>query len=335
MIFSMNMADVFNVLVGLVIILYVVLDGFILGIGILFPTAADEEERDMMMNAAAPVWDVNQTWIVFGGGALFAAFPRIYTILFPALYIPLLSFIFGLIFRGVAFEFRAQTTHKKPWNVAFFFGSLLATVNQGFVLGGFISGVRMESGAFSGGPLDWFSPFTLMVGAALVFGYMLLGSCYLIMKTTGPVQDRAYVIARFAALAVVFFLLLVTVWTPHHAPELTARWWMKPRIYFVWNFPLLGAAALYLLLRGLKQRREIMPFAAAILLFVSAYLGLQAALWPLAIPPDLSIYDAASQPATMKFTLWGIFLVLPVILSYTIYSYWVFRGKVGAAESYH
>lgn len=331
----MDIVQLFNALVGLVIILYVVLDGFSLGIGILFATARNERERDVMMNAIAPVWDANQTWIVFGGGALFAAFPKIYTILFPALYIPLLSFLFGLIFRGVAFEFRIHSPRKVIWNWAFFLGSLLAVLNQGFVLGGYISGIEVKNGMFAGGPFDWMNPFTLMVGVALVFGYALLGATYLILKTDGDVRKRAFRFAWIATGAVAFFMLLVTAWTPHHVPHLAARWFQEPRVYFVWNFPLLGLIGFFLLVKGLKGERERLPFFATLLIFLSAYLGLQSAIWPLAIPPDLTIHEAASQRATQVFTLWGIVLVLPVVLAYTIYSYWVFRGKVADEEGYH
>ncbi|GBC62469.1 cytochrome d ubiquinol oxidase subunit II [Desulfonema ishimotonii] len=331
----MDIVQLWNALVGVVIILYVILDGFGLGIGILFPTAKSEEERDVLMNSIAPIWDANQTWIVFGGGALFAAFPMIYTVLFSALYIPLLSFLFGLIFRGVAFEFRINTNRKYLWNWAFFLGSLLAVLNQGFVLGGYISGIKVVDGAFAGGPFDWLNPFTVMVGIALVVGYVLLGSTFLIIKTEGAVQERAYKQAFWAAMAVACFMIVVSIWTPYHAPDLTARWFTEPRLYFVWNFPLLGLVAFGLLLRSLKKRRELMPFISSVLLFLSAYFGLQSALWPLAIPPDLTIYEAAAQRETQIFTLWGVAIVLPVVLTYTIYSYRVFRGKVGGAEGYH
>lgn len=331
----MDLVQLWMALVGLVIILYVILDGFGLGIGLLFPTADNEEERDTLMNSIAPIWDANQTWIVFGGGALFAAFPRIYTVLFSALYIPLLTFLFGLIFRGVAFEFRANTRHKKPWNRAFFIGSLVAVLGQGFTLGGYISGIRVVDGAFAGGPFDWLNPFTLIVGLALVVGYMLLGATFLIIKTDGVVQERAYRQAFLAAFVMAGFMLLVSAWTPYHAPDLTARWFTAPRIYFVWNFPLLGMIAFVMLLWSLKKKRELMPFISSVLLFISAYLGLEAAIYPMAIPPSLSIYEAAAQRETQMFTLWGVAVVLPVVLGYTVYSYRVFRGKVAHAEGYH
>ncbi|WP_373498117.1 cytochrome d ubiquinol oxidase subunit II [Desulfococcus sp.] len=331
----MDLVQLWMALVGLVVILYVILDGFGLGIGMLFPTAKTEEDRDVLIHSIAPIWDANQTWIVFGGGALFAAFPRIYTVLFSALYIPLLTFLFGLIFRGVAFEFRANTRKKGVWNRAFFIGSLVAVLGQGFTLGGYISGIRIVDGAFAGGPFDWFNPFTCIVGLALVSGYMLLGATFLIIKTEGVVQERAYRQAFRAALATAGFMVVVSIWTPYHAPDLVARWFTEPRIYFVWNFPLLGMIAFGMLLWSLRKKKELMPFVSSILLFISAYLGLEAAIYPMAIPPDLSIYEAAAQRETQIFTLWGVVVVLPVVLGYTVYSYRVFRGKVADAEGYH
>lgn len=331
----MDLVQLWMALVGLVVILYVILDGFGLGVGLLFPAAKTEEERDLLINSIAPIWDANQTWIVFGGGALFAAFPRIYTVLFSALYIPLLTFLFGLIFRGVAFEFRANTRNKKTWNRAFFIGSLVAVLGQGFTLGGYISGIRVVDGAFAGGPFDWLTPFTCMVGLALIAGYMLLGATFLIIKTGGEVQERAYRQAFWAAWATAGFMVAVSIWTPYHAPDLVARWFTEPRIYFVWNFPLLGLAAFGALLWSLKKRKELLPFVSSILIFLSAYLGLEAAIYPLAIPPDLSIYEAAAQRETQLFTLWGVIVVLPVVLGYTVYSYRVFRGKVAESDGYH
>ncbi|HYA03169.1 MAG TPA: cytochrome d ubiquinol oxidase subunit II [Syntrophobacteria bacterium] len=331
----MDLVHLWLFLAGLVVILYVVLDGFSLGAGLLFLGARDEAERDVMMNSIAPVWDANQTWLVFGGGALFASFPKIYSILFSALYIPLLSLIFGLIFRGVAFEFRANASRKTPWNRAFFLGSLVAVFTQGLTLGGYLSGTRVVDGQFAGGALDWLNPFSLMVGFALIAGYVLLGSTYLIIKTVGSVQERAYRQAYWSGLAVAGFMIVVSIWTPLHDPSIPARWLSPPRLYFIWVFPLLGVVAFFFLLRGLRARREITPFLGAILLFLSGYLGLQAAIYPYAVPPSVTIYEAAAQHETLVFTLWGVCLVLPAVLVYTLYSYWVFRGKVTAEAGYH
>jgi cytochrome d ubiquinol oxidase subunit II len=331
----MDLVHLWVCLVGVVIILYVVLDGFSLGVGILFPGAEDEAQRDMMMNTIAPVWDANQTWIVFGGGALFAVFPMVYTVLFPAFYIPLLTLLFGMIFRGVAFDFRAHATNKQGWNRAFFWGSTVAAFFQGVVLGAYISGVRVVDGAFAGSAFDWLHPFSIMVGLALVTGYALLGSTFLLIKTTGAVQERAFRQARMAAFMVAGFMLLVSVWTPLHDPMFPERWFSAPRVYFIWVFPVLGAVSFFLLLRSIGQRREVMPFVCTVLLFLSAYFGLQAAIYPNAILPGVTIYEAASQRETQIFTLIGVGIMLPVIVFYTLYSYWVFRGKVTAGDGYH
>ena len=220
------------------------------------------------MASIAPVWDANQTWIVFGGGALFVAFPMVYGILFSGLYIPLLTFIFGLIFRGVAFEFRANATRKGPWNKAFFFGSLTAVMAQGLTLGGVISGIKVAGGRFAGGSLDWLNPFSVTVGIALISGYLLLGSTYLIIKTSGPVQDRAYRQAFWSGLVVLGFQILVTFWTPLHYPSVLTHWFSSPTIYFIWTFPTMGLIAFYGLIRSLKARREILPFFCTVLLFL-------------------------------------------------------------------
>lgn len=331
----MNLVYLWTALVGVVLILYIILDGFSLGVGLLFPTATSEQERSILMNSIAPVWDANQTWIVFGGGALFAVFPLIYTVLFSALYIPLLTFLFGLIFRGVAFEFRANSTMKVQWNRAFFLGSLIAVVGQGMVLGGYISGIRTEKAIFAGGPFDWLNPFTLTVSLGLIAGYILLGSTFVIIKTSGVVQNRAYRQALTATIAVAILIAVLSVWTPFHQPDIWSRWLSRPRIYYIWVFPLLGIIEFILIIRSLRRKMELFPFFYSIALFLTAYFGLQAAILPYAVPPGITIYDAAAQKETLVFTLFGVAIVLPVVLGYTIYSYWVFRGKVEPHEGYH
>jgi len=330
----MDLVIIWACLVGFSIILYVVLDGFSLGVALLFPTTEGKEERDLLINSIAPVWDMNQTWLVFGGGALFVAFPMIYGVLFSALYIPLLTFIFGLIFRGVPFEFRASAARKEPWDKSFFLGSLVTVVSQGLTLGGLISGIDADKGQFVGGPFDWLKPFSVMISIALIAGYILLGSTYLIIKTTGPVQKRAYKQAFWSALVVLGFQVLVTVWTPLHYPSVWTNWFSKPRIYFIWTFPLLGLIAFYGLIKSLKTRREILPFGCSVLLFLAGYLGLIASLYPYVLPPSVTFQEAVAQHETLYFTLWGVMIVFPLVLGYTIYSYSVFRGKVGK-EEYH
>ena len=332
----MFLIHLWMVLVGLVVILYVVLDGFVLGVGLLFPLSGSEKERDIMMGSIGPVWDSNQTWVVFGGGALFATFPLIYTTLFSALYIPLFTFLFGLIFRGVAFEFRANATDKRGWNRAFFIGSAVAALAQGVVVGAYLSGIRVEEGIFVGGTWDWLRPFNLMTGVALMSGYALLGATWLIIKTGGQTQLKAYSIARRAAWVVAGFLVLVAAWSPLHIPEVTARWMSASRIYYVWIFPLTGVLAFWRLLAGLKQQREIQPFICTLLLFLSAYLALQAGIYPYAVPPGLTIFEAAAQRETQLVTLIGALITLPFVAGYTIYSYRVFRGKVDPRQAgYH
>lgn len=333
----MDLVLVWTGLVGIVIIAYVVLDGFSLGVGLLFPLTSDEESRDVMMNAIAPVWDANQTWLVFGGGALFASFPTTYAVLFSALYIPLMSLIIGLIFRGVAFEFRVNAkTSKTLWNRSFFVGSLVAVLAQGLTLGGYVSGIRTTDAMFSGGAWDWLTPFSIMVALGLTAGYALLGATYLIFKTTGQVQRRAYERALTAAYAVGAFLIVVTIWTPLHEWRIFERWTSPPRVHYIWVFPLLGALFYATLIQSIKKRSvEWLPFWSAVGVFLSAYVGLQAAVYPYAVLPDITVHQAAAQPKTLSFTLIGVCFILPVILGYTAYSYWVFRGKVSAKDGYH
>ncbi len=329
----MDLVTLWACLVGLVIIFYVVLDGFSLGVGLLFPTARKEEDRDLLISSIAPVWDANQTWLVFGGGALFAVFPVVYGVLFSALYIPLLTFVFGLIFRGVAFEFRANARRKEFWNRAFFWGSLVAVVAQGLTLGGILSGTKVSEGGFTGGAFDWLNPFSIMVSLALIVGYILLGSTYLIIKTSGSVQERARKQASWAARAVLGFQVLVTIWTPLHYPSVWTHWFSPPRLYFIWVFPVIGLMAFYGLVRSVKVGREVLPFIFTVVFFLAGYFGLVASLYPYAVPPTITFREAAAQRETLKFTLWGTLIVLPVVWGYIIYSYSVFRGKVGG-EAY-
>jgi cytochrome d ubiquinol oxidase subunit II len=330
----MDLVLVWAALVAFAMILYILLDGISLGVGLLFPTAAGEEERNLMMESIAPVWDANQTWLVFGGGAIFAAFPVVYGVLSSALYLPLVTFIVGLIFRGVTFEFRAHSTRKKPWNQAFFFGSLVAVLSQGFTLGGVLTGIKISGHHFAGGAFDWLNPFSIMVGMALVPGYILLGAGYLILKTTGPVQEKARRQAFWSGMAVLAFMAVVTVWTPFHYPLVWTNWFSSPRIYFVWMFPLLGMFSAFSLRKSLTAQQEMTPLISAVGLFLSGYFGLATSMYPYAIPPTITLYEAASQPETLRFTLWGAVIVLPIVMAYIVYSYSVFRGKV-SPEGYY
>ncbi len=321
-------------LVGFVMILYVLLDGISLGVGLYFPVAGGKDARNTLIDSIAPVWDANQTWLVFGGAAIFAAFPVLYGVLSTALYIPLMTFIMGLIFRGVTFEFRADAKRKELWDRAFFCGSLVAVLSQGIMLGAILTGIKVSGGEFAGSPMDWLNPFSVMVGVALIPGYIMLASCYLIIKTAGAVQQRAYQYARWSTLAVLLFMAVVTVWTPSRYPLVWKHWFAPPRIYFVWCFPLLGLISAYCLLRSLKAAREVAPLICAVALFLSGYFGLMTSLYPYVIPPVITIWDAAAQRETLLFILWGAIIVLPVVSGYVLYSYSVFRGKVGK-EGYY
>jgi cytochrome d ubiquinol oxidase subunit II len=321
--------DVWAILVGLAMVLYVVLDGISLGVAMLFGMFVSGKERSVLINTIAPVWDANQTWLLFGGGAIFAAFPVVYAVLSSGLYVPLITFIAGLIFRGVAFEFRSESIRKRAWEWAFFLGSLVAVLSQGMTLGGVLTGVVVRGREFAGGPLDWLNPFSVMVGIALIPGYVMLASAYLVVKTAGSIQDRAYAMARKSTLLVLAVMAIVTIWMPFHYPLILTHWTGAPRAYFVWTFPILGLLAAWGLVKSVRKRRTFAPLVCAIVLFLSGYLGLLASLYPYAIPPSVKIHEAAAQPESLLFTLWGALIVLPLVLAYTGYSYWVFRGKTG------
>lgn len=330
----MALVPVWSALIGLAMILYIILDGMTLGVALIFALTPEEKERDTLIQSIAPVWDANQTWLVFGGGAIFAAFPTVYAILSSALYIPLVTFIMGLIFRGVTFEFREQAKRQRSWDWAFFIGSLVAVLSQGFMLGGILTGIKVSGGQFAGGPFDWFNPFSVMVGLALIPGYIMLGSTYLIIKTSGPIRDRAFIHALWSSLTVLGFMVIVTIWSPFRYPFVWEAWLSIPKIYFVWIFPLMGLIAAFILFRALKKHRELVPFICAIFMFLSGYFGLAASFYPFAIPVTITIWEAAAQPETMKITLWGAIITLPLVIAYVIYSYSVFRGKVDQTAYY-
>jgi cytochrome d ubiquinol oxidase subunit II len=318
------------------VVMYVLLDGFDLGVGILFPFLPTDQDRDVAMSSVAPIWDGNETWLVLGGAGLFAAFPLAYAVILPGTYLPLLIMLLGLIFRGVAFEFRFKAeTSRHLWDNAFHYGSLAATVAQGLVLGTFIQGFEVEDRQFVGSMLDWLTPFTLMTGAALIAGYALLGATWLIMKTEGPLQDRCYRLARGLLLAVLAFVGIVSLWTPLLDPEIAQRWFSWPNLAYLSPVPVVTALVVLALWRALARRREVLPFVLSLGLFLLSFLGLGISLWPNVIPPDISIWEAAAPPETQIFVLVGVLPLLPVILAYTAFTYFVFRGKVRPGEGYH
>jgi cytochrome d ubiquinol oxidase subunit II len=323
-------------IIVLAVVMYVLLDGFDLGVGILFPFAPSDEDRDLMMTSVAPIWDGNETWLVLGGAALFGAFPLAYAVILSGTYIPLLIMLIALILRGVAFEFRFKAGRSRHWwDKAFHYGSLLATVAQGLVLGTFIRGFELDGRDFGGGMLDWLHPFALLTAAALVAGYALLGSTWLIWRTEGRLQAWARSWTRPLLLAVLGFIGAVSLWTPLLAPAIAERWFSWPNLAWLSPVPLVTAATAFALDRAVAQGRERLPFVLTMALFLLSFLGLGISLWPHAVPPSITIWQAAAPPESQLFLLIGVAVMLPVVLAYTAFSYYVFRGKVRPGEGYH
>lgn len=323
-------------LIAFAVFAYVMLDGFDLGIGILYPLFEEERERDQLVNAIAPVWDGNQTWLVLGGGGLLAAFPLAYAVVMPALYAPLSAMLVGLVLRGVAFEFRTKTRRGRfLWHWGFAGGSIVATLAQGIALGSLVQGIPVAGRAYAGGWWDWLTPFSLFTGVALVAGYALLGAGWLIVKTEGPVADKAYRFAFRLALVTLALIGIVSLWTPFLNPSYMQRWFAWPSIAFSWPIPLLLAGCVYILFTGLLARRPWTPFLASLGIFALCYAGIGISFYPYIVPTSVTIWQAAAPDASLAFLLAGAAILLPVILAYTAYSYWVFRGKVSAGEGYH
>jgi cytochrome d ubiquinol oxidase subunit II len=323
-------------IIGLAVAMYVILDGFDLGVGILFPFADDERERDQMMNTVAPFWDGNETWLVLGGAGLMVVFPLAYSIIMPALYLPVIVMLLALVFRGVAFEFRwVGITHKPQWTFAFSAGSALAAFCQGIILGGLIQGIAVEDNAFAGGPLDWATPFAILCGVGLVVGYGLLGATWLVLKTDGAVAERARAQAKVLLLAVLAFMVVVSAWTPLAFERIAARWFSFPNILFLWWVPVATALVAFAVWHWLGTRRDVLPFLGTIALFLLGYLGLLISNFPYLVPPSLTIWETAAATPTQIFFLMGTLVMLPIIIGYVVFVYWTFGGKLREGEGYH
>jgi cytochrome d ubiquinol oxidase subunit II len=322
-------------LIGTAVAMYVILDGFDLGVGILFPFARSERERNQMMASVGPFWDGNETWLILGGGGLWVAFPKAYAIIMPALYIPVIVMLLALVFRGIAFEFRTVSRSKTWLNVAFTTGSAWAAFAQGVILGGLIQGVKVENGAYAGGALDWGTPFAFLCGFAMIAGYGLLGATWLTMKTEGPLAVRARGQAKVLLLAVLAFMIVVSLWTPFTQPRIAERWFSLPNFYFLWPVPVVTALVAFACWRWIRKGYDGAPFLAAIGLFLLGYLGLVISNFPYLVPPSLTVWDTAAAPASQIFMLLGTLFLLPIILGYIGFVYWLFRGKVREGESYH
>ena len=314
--------------------MYVLLDGFDLGVGILFPWIKQSEYRDIMMSTVVPVWDGNETWLVFGAAALYAAFPIAYGILLPTLYMPIMILLVALIFRGVAFEFRFKA-HKSQfvWDIAFAAGSILAAFIQGIILGTFVKGYGNHL-PLSHSAYHWFTPFTIFTGVAVICGYALLGATWLIIKTDGILQERMFKAAKVLLLLVAFFLVSVSIWTPIVEPQVMQRWFSLPNFYYLSALPILTILIVFYNFYCLQKKKERLPFVLTISLFVLSYIGFCISAWPYIIPHVLPVWEAAAPPSTLKFILVGAAIILPILLIYTLYSYHVFRGKVKTAIHY-
>jgi cytochrome d ubiquinol oxidase subunit II len=332
---AIDLTIVWAFVIAFAVAAYVVMDGFDLGIGILFPTFRVGKERDQAMNAIAPVWDGNETWLVMGGGGLLAAFPLAYAIILPALYAPLIAMLLGLIFRGVAFEFRwRHAGHRRWWDAGFFGGSLIATFAQGITLGALLQGIQVDGRSYAGGWWDWLRPFSLLTGASLVVGYALLGATWLVWKTEGDLHQDARRFARKLLPALLVAIGVVSLATPFLEQKYHQRWFEVPGLFVTIPMPLLVGLTAFACWRSLRRGRDFAPFLLTLALFGLTLVGLGISIWPDVVPGRISIWQAAAPEKSQLFMLVGALVLIPLILAYTAWSYWVFRGKVGE-EGYH
>ena len=326
---QLDLVPLWAAILAVAVFMYVLLDGFDLGVGMLFALRRDEHDRDLMVASVAPIWDFNETWLILGAGGLLAVFPLAFAVVMPALYFPILVMLLGLLFRGVAFEFReVEGARKRIWDGGFFWGSLVATFAQGVVLGQFITGFEVEGRAFAGTSWDWLAPFPLLVGAGLVFGYLLQGATWLVMKTEGELQAWARGMAARCLWGVLAFIALMSIWTPLTEPRIAERWFSLPNVFWFAPVPVLTLVVAGLLLRSLRRGAEVLPFLCSFALFFLAFTGLVISLWPYIAPPSITLWDAAAAPKSQAFMMVGTLFLLPVLLGYVTWSYWVFRGKV-------
>ena len=334
---SFDVATIWAFIIAFAVFVYVVMDGFDLGLGILFPLFPEKSDRDVIMNSVAPVWDGNETWLVLGGGGLMAAFPLAYAILMPALYTPVIAMLIGLVFRGVAFEFRWRTTQveRNRWDIAFAGGSSVAALAQGIALGAILQGVHVEGRHYAGGWWDWLTPFTVLTGISLVAGYALLGATWLVMKTEGALRDKAYRLSSLLLLAMLGAIGAVSIATPFLHVQYAQRWFTWPNLILTAPVPIAVAAVTIMLLRSLAARQDYRPFFLSLALFALSYAGLGISMYPYIVPQSVTIWQAASPERSQIFMLFGVAVLVPLILGYTAWAYWVFRGKVKPESGYH
>jgi cytochrome d ubiquinol oxidase subunit II len=333
---TLSLVPIWTAILAIGVFLYVALDGFDLGVGMLYNFAPDRRARDFVMNSIAPMWDGNETWLILGSVGLFAAFPVAFAIVIPAGYFPILLMLLGLIFRGLAFEFRYRDAeHRTFWDHGFAAGSALAAFAQGVFLGAFIQGFHVEGRQFVGSSFDCFTPFSIFAGIALVFGYALLGAGWLVIKTEGTLQDWARALGRRCLIGTVLAIAIVSLWTPLAHADIATRWFSWPNTALLAPVPLITAGLIWYEWRSLNGTSEFAPFIAALGLFAMSYLGIAISLWPMIVPGHFTLEQAAASESTQAFLLIGTLVLLPVILLYTVWSYWVFRGKVRSDIGYH
>jgi cytochrome d ubiquinol oxidase subunit II len=333
---AVDLAIIWAFIIAFAVFVYVVMDGFDLGLGILFPLFPAKEDRDVITNTVAPVWDGNETWLVLGGGGLMAAFPLAYAILLPALYTPLIAMLIGLIFRGVAFEFRWRTrAQRNLWDIAFSAGSWIAALSQGIALGAILQGVHVEARQYAGGWWDWLTPFSILTGVSLVAGYALLGATWLILKTEGELRDKAYRISWYFLFALLLAIAAVSLATPLLTIQYAQRWFTWPAIILTAPVPLAVIAVSVALLKSLADRQDSRPFPLSLLLFLLSFAGLGISMYPYIVPQSVTIWQAAAPERSQLFMLVGVVILVPLILAYTGWAYWVFRGKVKPEHGYH
>lgn len=331
-----DLAFIWAGLIAFAVLTYVVLDGFDLGLGILFPFARSDGDRDQMMNSVAPVWDGNETWLVLGGGGLFAVFPLAYAVIMPALYMPIMAMLLALVFRGVSFEYRWRTTRwKGVWDAAFFGGSVVAALCQGIALGALVQGIEVTDRAYSGGWFDWLTPFSILTGIAVVVGYALLGATWLVLKTENALQIQMRGYAWYLGAATLGLIGLVSLLTPFQDPVYFERWFNLPGSLWSMIVPLLMLVLVWSFFRGLNDQKDLQPFLSALGFFTVSFIGIGISFYPMMVPPSLSIWDVAAPDSSLAFALVGAAVLIPIILGYTAYAYWVFRGKMDPSEGYH
>ncbi|WP_308914772.1 cytochrome d ubiquinol oxidase subunit II [Jannaschia sp. LMIT008] len=337
--FSFDLTVVWAFVIAFAVLVYVILDGFDLGLGMLFVVEAKKHDRDVMMNSVAPVWDGNETWLILGGGGLFAAFPLAYALILPALYVPAIAMLLALIFRGVAFEFRWRTKRWEwVWDLAFIGGSAVAALSQGIILGAILQGITVDEGAraYAGGWWDWLTPFSLTVGVAVMVGYMLLGATWLVMKTEGDLQERMRARAWPLGLATLAFIGTVSLWTPFLQDGYFVRWFTGVGWAMAGGVAAAVGVVALLMFRSLTiHNHEYRPFVLSLVLFGLCFVGLGICMFPYIVPTQVTLWEAAAPRNAQIFMLVGAGILMPIILAYTAYAYWVFRGKINPDDGYH